>query len=248
MKVDDLWFPYAPRARSEASTLLFCFAHASGAASAYRTWSGALGPEVEVHAVQLPGRENRLREPLLTSMAEAVDRLTPVLEARIDRPFAIYGHSLGGLLGYEVAVRLQKGGRVPSLLAVSGRRAPQLPAEPPLVHQYSDDGLVEYMRAAGGTPEAILREPEMLALLLPVLRADITMLETNPPRTTPLDCDILAFRGTSDRLANHEDVERWREVTSGQFGFHEFDAGHFFAPSVVSQLQQHLLRHLRSPG
>ena len=245
MKDSDLWFPYTPAARSDASTILFCFAHAGGAASAYRTWPKGLGPALEVHAVQLPGRENRIREPRLTRMADAVDQLVPVLEARIDRPFAIYGHSLGGLLGYEVAVRLQQRGRVPSLLAVSGRRPPQLPIEPPLVHQYTDQGLVEYMRSAGGTPEVILREPDMLELMLPVLRADLTMLETNPPRQTQLDCDIVAVRGKGDHLATHDDVKQWRALTSGQFHFHEFDADHFFAPPIVSRLQQILLRHLR---
>jgi surfactin synthase thioesterase subunit len=220
-----------PAPRPAARARLFCFPHAGGGGSAYRAWAAGLPAALDVCAVQLPGRESRLRERPIPSLRAIVDALVPAVESQLDRPFAFFGHSMGAVLAAEVSRALVgRGAPAPAHLFVSSRRPPHLPPSEPPLHVLSDrEFLAELGRRYGGLPAEVLRHAELVELLLPSLRADIEALETHraPPRP-PLPCPISAFGGSDDRFATREQLEAWRSETSGAFRVRIFPGGHFY--------------------
>ena len=229
--MNSLWLQrFAPRPHARAR--LFCFHHAGVGAAVYRLWPAALPAELELCAIQLPGRANRLREPALTSMAALVDALVPVLRPHLDLPFAFFGHSMGAVLAGEVARALHGGrGPAPRHLFVSGRRPAHWPNPDPLLHPLPDAEFVaEIQRRYGGIPPEVAQHEELLALLLPCLRADITVLETHAPAAArpPLVCPVSAFGGSDDPLTPREHLDAWRGETTGAFRVREFAGDHFY--------------------
>ncbi|HWV57188.1 MAG TPA: alpha/beta fold hydrolase [Longimicrobiales bacterium] len=217
--------------RPDAVIRLFCFPHAGVGASAYRAWATALPEDIELCAVQPPGRESRLREPPYTSVdalvAGAFDALLPELEP----PFAFFGHSMGATVAFELARRLAESGRPsPVWLFVSGRRGPRLPDPDPPLRELSDTAFVDRILARyGGIPDEILRHRDLLELLLPGLRADIAALETHKYRPGELlGCPITAFGGTSDDRARPVELAAWRTETTGPFDLKFFPGDHFY--------------------
>jgi surfactin synthase thioesterase subunit len=184
--------------------------------------------------VQLPGRANRLREPALTSIRSIVDSLVPVLAPLLDLPFAFFGHSMGAVVASETTRALSTAGaNLPQHLFVSSRRPPHVPDKAPPLHLLSDDAFVsEINRRYGGIPPEVAAQADVLALLLPGLRADIRALETYEPEcTVPLPCPISAFGGTHDPLTPHEHLEAWRSVTQSTFRVQLFAGDHFYLES-----------------
>lgn len=218
--------------RPQARARLFCFSHAGGGAASYRLWSSALPTSLEVCAIQLPGRANRMREPALGSVSALVQNLVPALQPLLDLPFAFFGHSMGAVLAGEVARGLRDaGGPLPRHLFVSGRRPAHWPNPDPLMHTLPDDQFVaEIQRRYGGIPPEVAAHQELLELLLPCLRADIQALETHLPHSsrTPLECPISAFGGSNDPLTPREHLEGWREDTQGPFRVRVFPGDHFY--------------------
>jgi medium-chain acyl-[acyl-carrier-protein] hydrolase len=226
----DPWIQ-RPVRRSLAKALLICFPHAGGAAAAYRLWPTGLPEELELLAVQLPGRANRLHERALSSIPELVDALVSALLPHLDRPFAFFGHSMGAVLAFEVAHALRKiGGPLPKHLVVSGRRPPHLFVDEPPLHTMGDgDFIAEINRRYGGIPAEVLQHADLMALLLPGLRADVTALETHrPPGPKPLPCPITVFGGSEDRLAPRAHLDAWRATTNSTFRVRVFPGGHFY--------------------
>ncbi|MEU3825474.1 alpha/beta fold hydrolase [Streptomyces sp. NPDC029080] len=236
--------PAAPR--------LFCFAHAGGGASAYRLWRLSLAPDVDVRPVVLPGRESRIRELPYRRVEQIIDPLCEALEPYLDRPYAVFGHSLGSILAYEVARRFTGlAGREPGLLIVSGRRAARLPARRRPYSTLSDDEFLGAVGALGGTPPELLEEGQLLRLILPTLRADFELNETY--RTLPgprLRCPVAAYMGTADPEVDRAGLLAWGEETAGEFTMRVFAGGHFYlkddADGVRSALRQDLARVMRS--
>lgn len=223
------WLPYrVPRAR--AHLRLFCLPYAGGGASAYRAWGSEISPEIEILAVQLPGRENRFREPPLRSMSALVERLSVALRPYMDRPFAFFGHSMGALVAYELARALRRqGGPTPVHLVVSGREAPHVPSAHEAMHELSDDALVARLQRLGGTPPEALAQPALLQLVLPLLRADLEAHDTYAYRDdAPLDCPITAFGGLRDPEVRRDHLAAWQRHTRGGFALHSFPGDHFF--------------------
>jgi medium-chain acyl-[acyl-carrier-protein] hydrolase len=200
--------------------------------------------------VQLPGRAGRFREPLFTRMPPLLDALEQCLQPLFEEgPFALFGHSMGALVSFELSRRLKRrGGAEPIHLFVSGRDAPHVPDSRPPRHTLADAEFVAELRKYGGTPEEVLREAELMELVLPVLRADFQLIETwvHTPGE-PLDIPISTFGGLSDSGTSREGLEAWRSHTRHEFALHMLAGDHFFIQSAEQVLLGQLSRAL-SPG
>lgn len=236
------------RPRPQAQLRLFCFPYAGGAASIFRFWAEQLPDWIEVCAMQLPGREERYREPLLTSLPALLAALLPEFTAFLDdRPFACFGYSLGALVSFELARQLrQKHYPLPQHLFVAGRRAPQSPDTNPAVHALPDDRFITELRSYNGTPESVLQNPELMALFLPILRADFAINETYVyTAQPPLTCPIFAFGGWSDPIVSADSLNAWKNQTAATFAVQMFHGGHFFLKTASDQIMQTIAQQLQ---
>lgn len=226
---------------------LFCFAHAGGGAAVFRPWQARLGPQVEVCPVVLPGREARWREPPCTSMDELIAVIMRQLRRRIDRPFALFGHSLGAAVAYELCRKLfPTPDSGPVLLLVSGRRAPHVAARGRPAHRLPREDFVAYLRSLNGIPPEVAGHPQLLDAFLPVLRADFGVNETYaPPREPRLRVAVSAFLGADDPLVNVADMLCWRDVTTSGFRLRVFTGDHFYLrgghPDLLTAIGHDLL-------
>ncbi len=228
------------RPNPQARLRLFCFPYAGGNASLYRTWSEALSPEIEVCAVELPGRGTRQAEPPLTQFAQLVEVVTHVLLHFSEKDMAFYGHSLGGLLAFEGARVLQRqSGTTPLHLIVSGCRAPHLPDDGPEIADV--ETLLTYMRALGGTPHE-----QMVRRRWPLFQADFALRASYHYESAGplLACPITALRGEHDSAANESDTAAWREQTQQTFTQVTLPGTHFFVHSAQDVLVQRVKRCL----
>ncbi len=227
------WLAYH-RPRQEARIRLFCFPYAGGGASIYHAWAQSLPPQVEVCPVQLPGRENRIREEPFRRMEALVEALAAGLAPLLDRPFAFFGHSMGSLIAFELARGLRREGRPgPVHLFVSGHRAPQLPPQDEPIHPLPDREFLDKVFQLNGTPEEVRTNPELRALFLPILRADFELCETYRYRAEPpLPCPLSAFGGLGDSHAPREELQAWQAQSQGRFVLRMLPGDHFFLTSA----------------
>ena len=196
----DRWLPYGvPKAKDKIR--LFCFPHAGAGASAYFGWDTAIAPRIALYAVQLPGRESRFRESGFTNVAQLTDAIVTALRRYFDVPFAIFGHSVGALVGYEVARRLQQQGYVPQHVFVSGRRAPHLSNRSAPIHLLPDAPLINELRRLHGVPDGALANAEWRETAFPIIRADSALNDSYVwSNGTPLGSGITAIGGASVSL------------------------------------------------
>ncbi|HYW06875.1 MAG TPA: alpha/beta fold hydrolase [Longimicrobium sp.] len=236
-----------PAPRPAARLRLICFPFAGGGASVFFPWARLVPAEVELCAVQLPGREARLREAPIKDWGELMDRLVTELARYMDRPYALFGHSVGATMAFELARRLRAAGlRAPEHLFASGRAAPHLPPELPLVHALPEAEFMAELRRLAGTPEEVLRNEELMSILVPLLRADFTLSETYPIREeAPLDVPVSAYGGNGDERVPNEAVGAWRQHTAGAFRQVTFDGGHFFINEKRDEVMAELAGELR---
>jgi surfactin synthase thioesterase subunit len=236
--VTDTWF-LCPEERPDSAVRLFCFPFAGGGASAYHSWARALPASVEVRSVQLPGHETRLREPLITCAQTLGGLIADALLPYLDRPFAFFGHSLGALLSFEAARELRRrGSPMPDRMFVSAKSAPQLPLARPPVFELPEADFLQELRRLFRPPEEAWGIPELLQLLLPVMRADMAVCDSYVfTREPPLPCPIQAFGGEDDPEAGFGRLDAWREQTTSTFSTHVFPGGHFYLFAVAAELQ-----------
>lgn len=240
-----------PRPNPRTAMRLFCFPYAGSGAVVYRTWPNDLPPEIEMCAVQLPGRENRFRETPLNDLAQVVSGLAQALTPFLDKPFAFFGHSLGGLIGFELALHLREHhGVAPSQLFISARRAPHLPEPLAAIHHLPNEEFITHLQQRyGGIPQAILQAPDLLHAMLPMLRADFALFENYVYRSRPvLAGPITVFGGEQDRIVGRNDLAAWREHTSERFALHMLEGDHFFLrsaqPFITREISRQVLRLL----
>lgn len=216
--------------RKASKVRLICLSHAGGGTATFYRWISLLSDEIDMLRIQMPGHEARIREPLLRNSAQIVEEITSELIPFIDRPFAVYGHSMGALLAFELVRKIRAvHGLMPIHLFVSGFRAPHLPLGESPIHHLPEDQFIEKLRQYGGVPEQVLNERDLMELVLPILRADFEVLDTYVFKTEPpLDCSITAFGGLQDPKIGREMVEAWENETAKQFKANFFPGGHFF--------------------
>jgi len=226
-----------PKRNPSARFRLVCLPYAGGAASSYRMWPAALPESVEVWAIQLPGREGRMSERPPVRLAPMVSETMSVLTSMLDSPFALFGHSMGALMAFELARQLWPK-FAPAKIFLSGCRGPRLPVRHSL-HTLSESQLLTDLRRLGGTHDAVLDDQELMRVLLPAIYADLEASETYEyVPSAPLQIPITAFGGTQDPLASEQDIAAWREETSGEFRLQLFPGGHFyFRPDPQPLLQ-----------
>lgn len=219
-----------PRPNHGASLRLFCFPYAGGSALIYHQWPDRLPANVELCAVQLPGRGSRLSESPYRELAPLVRAIADNLQPYLDKPFAMFGHSMGAVISYEL-IRLiqQEYGKEPLCLFVSGRRAPQLPNTTQPTYELPEPDFIEMLRRLNGTPKEVLANAEMMGLMIPLLRADFQLIQNYQYKAgPPLNCPITAFGGMLDYDATQEQIEAWGEQTRGRFSARTLPGGHFF--------------------
>jgi len=214
-----------------------CFPHAGGAASYFDPFARALDGRVDVVALQYPARQERLSEPCIDSVTGLRDAILPVLEARLDQPFALFGHSMGAVVAYEVArVLEQRHGAVPVALFASGRRAPSTRRHED-VHRGDDDRLLRTVALLGGTPPQLLDDEDVRAMMLPALRGDHKAIETYEWQAGPEpSCPIVALVGDADPLTTRAEAAAWRAHTTGDFSLRSYAGGHFYLAAHQAEL------------
>ena len=241
----ERWFVCA-RPEPQPRLRLFCFPYAGGGPPIFRAWPEGLPAGVEVWAARFPGRGARLKEVPFTRIGPLVEALAAALEPYLNRPFAFFGHSLGALVGFELARELRRRDRpLPAHLFVSGCGAPHIPYPHPPIHALPDPAFLEELRRLEGTPAEVLAHRELMQLLLPALRADFALRETYTcAPEPPLDLPITAFGGMEDERVNGERLEAWREQTTKAFTLHMLPGDHFFLNTARSLILQMLGREL----
>jgi medium-chain acyl-[acyl-carrier-protein] hydrolase len=234
------WLAYHqpdPAARGR-SLRLFCFPYAGGSALLYRNWQLALPAEIEVCPVQLPGRGLRLNEPAMTSIYEmsaaALSGLLPLFQ----EPFALFGHSMGALIAFELCRLLERERQiVPAMLLVAGARAPHLREEEAPTWNLPNAEFIEKLRDMNGTPEEALADPELMEFLSPVIRADFRAVQSYKYKESgPLSSPIAAFGGLKDEDVTIERLKGWRSQTLNSFSYSLFSGDHFFINSCRREL------------
>jgi medium-chain acyl-[acyl-carrier-protein] hydrolase len=241
----SLWFGKRspdPRARLR----LFCFPYAGGSAAIYRQWPQHLPPTIEALPAHLPGRQGRLRERPPTSIKALVEDIAEAIRPLLDIPFSFFGHSMGATVAYELARALRGAGAgEPAHLFVSGRRPPHIPSAQAHTYNLPDAELIEEVRRLEGTPPEVLEHPELMELMLPLLRADFEAIETYSYEPgPPLTCPFTAFGGLQDAELSREQLESWSEHTTGRFALKMFEGGHFFIHGSARSLLDTIAREL----
>jgi len=244
--------PYVRRARrARWRHRLICFPYAGGGAAGYAQWPAWLPDDIELIAVQLPGREDRVKEQPLTTMAAAVRTIALALRPYLQGSFALFGHSVGAILAYELAKALRdKRGIEPAHLLLSGHVAPDYPISLPQLHELPEPEFRAAVRGLGGTAGAV--DENLMNVLSPALRADFTLGETYGYHATePLSAPITVFSGHDGERAPADGLDEWRHHTTGPFARHMFDGGHFYLNDSGAELAQAvsslLLQEVRIP-
>ena len=222
------WFRVQPDPR--ARIRLFCFPYAGGGSAIFRHWSSEFLYPIELVPALLPAREARIREPGYTRLDKLVEKLALEIAPYLDKPFAFFGHSMGALIGFELARRLRdERGLEPEHLFVSGRRSPRIPRRDLYIHDLPEAEFVVEIERMNGTPREVLEHQELMALLIPMLRADFAVCHSyDYAPGEPLRCPITVLGGTSDEEAPREELEAWCKETTGQCRLQMLEGDHFF--------------------
>jgi surfactin synthase thioesterase subunit len=216
---------------------LFCLPFAGGGSAFFHAWKDFLPVDVEMVRIKLPGRETRLREKAFTDLATLVVELCEALAPWLDRPFVLFGHSMGALIAFELTRAIRVRHRLlPQHLFVSGFRAPHLP-RPERITGLPDAQFVARLREYGGIPELVIRNPELMEIFLPIFRSDFEMMDSYMYRSAAsLDCPLTAFGGQSDPKISRDSISAWHVHTRRGFKCHFLPGGHFFIDESRARL------------
>lgn len=235
---------YAPH--GDTAVRLVCFPHAGGSASFFHSVALKLPANVDVVALQYPGRQDRRREPTIDDIGEYTDQITPVLETMSSKPTVFFGHSMGAVLAFEVARRLERASaNAPRSLIASGRRGPSTYREE-TVHLRDDSGIIDEIKLLNGTNAALLGDEEILRMALPAIRSDYRAIETYTCRPEyKVRCPITVLIGDSDPKTTVEEAQSWQRHTTSPFRLRTFSGGHFYLSDHQSEVTAEIETELR---
>lgn len=214
---------------------MFLFPYAGGGPAAFGTWPAGLPGTIETWIVHYPGRGSRHKEPALNRISALMGCLSQAIQPLLDKPFAFFGHSLGGLAAFELTRQLrQQGSPEPQMLFISACGAPHLPDPHPHIHSLPDAEFLTALQELNGIPAEVLNLPELMELLLPTLRADFEAFERYKysPNGFILNCPMIVFGGLDDPRVSRERLEGWSAHTSAGFTSQYFPGDHFFINSA----------------
>ncbi len=237
-----------PKPNPEADVRLFCFPYAGAGAVVYHPWPGDLPAGVEVIAVRYPGRETRMRELPYTRLDDLLDGLLPHLLPYLDRSFAFFGHSMGGMIAFELARRLRRQGHAqPEHLFVSSRRPLHLPEPYAPLHHLDDAAFLDGVQQRyNGVPPVILQDPELLGLFLPMMKADFSILETYQfTIEEPFDFPVTAFLGEQDPSIAKQEMASWQMHSHRKVPVQVFAGDHFYLHSQRAALLHAIAARLK---
>ena len=237
------WFPLR-QPRPSPRLRVFCFPFAGGGASVYKGWEASLPADVEVVAVQLPGRERRILETPFRHVPALLDALEPVMAPLLDTPFVLFGYSMGTRIALALAQRWQaRGSPLPLGMVMAAAGAPH--QERASRETLSDEEFIALLRKYEGTPAEVLAHKELLDMVLPLLRADFAIADSVLP-ALPVRCPITVFGGNEDPYVTVSSLETWRALTSGEFRTRVFPGKHFFLRTarepLLAALREELVR------
>lgn len=240
------WF-HPPETDPDAAVRLFLFPYAGGGAPMYRDWYALFPADVAVQAVQLPGRLDRRAEPPHTDMESLVKAACEAFTEELDgRPYGVFGHSMGALLAYRVAVAMARDHGQPPVLLASAGWSPEGFATPTQEQiDLPQDELVDWIVGLGSVPPELYRDPEVLALTLPATRADLTACLSHADDHAPIPCPVVTYTGRTDPLVDRAAMRSWIPRTPNYLGNSEFPGGHFFIYDATLAIAADLTRHLR---
>ena len=209
----------------------FCFHYAGGGSQMYRAWVDHLPKRMDLYSILLPGRERRTHEPLMTECHEIVEAMIPELLPLLDKPYVFFGYSMGALVAWALAKKIQNIGYVlPRHLFIAASRAPCMRKGEEKLYDLPSEQFIVKLTALGGIPEEILANHEIMDMYLPLLRADLTVADTYTPQDDEeqIDCPIDAFGGIGDMAITSKEIEGWKSHTRSSFHNKYFPDGHFF--------------------
>lgn len=243
------WLRFARDVRPDDGDIrLLCFAHAGGGAASFVRWMDLFSPALTTVRVQLPGREDLATRPALQSIDDVVEGLLPQVTS-LSSPIALYGHSMGALVAFELARVLRAEGMPAEHLFVSGRRAPQLPARGEPIHRLPDVEFAAALETNGGAVGFSRQSASVLRYAIPLTKADLTLCEEHIyRRQSKLECPITAFHGAEDIVVDRAEAEAWRDQTKSTFGIRIFSGDHFFHQTHRAEIAAHISEVLHAPA
>lgn len=245
MSVNPVETPWLRRLtrRSAPTAHLVAIHHAGGGTAAFRQWGALLAEDVELWAVVLPGREGRFSEPIAEDLGVVADQVANALTATVPSPYVLFGHSMGALIAYEVAHRLRDE-HPPRHLIVAGSPAPHLVQDQKTAED-SEEEFRERLRSLNGTPDEVLRDVELMELLLPTIRADFELVDRYRwSGRSPLDVPVTALSGADDPGVSLSDLEAWAMHTTGRSQLKVVEGDHFFVNTAVEEVIELVSRAL----
>lgn len=230
MAGDNLWLPKT-HSEGQNRTQVFCFPHAGGGSAIYHRWEKLLPRHLGVVPIKLPGRESRFNETSHDNIETLIAAMAPEIVDAMHEPFALYGHSMGGLIAYELAQHLRKQyAKSPRALFVSASRSPDRFKENQTLHRLPDEEMIRSLvRDFGRGGEVSAAELDMMRMMSDTIRADLKLLETYEHATQdPLPCPIIGIAATEDHKVTVSDVNGWRAFTTERFTMRTMPGHHFF--------------------
>ncbi len=242
------WIPHSSIS-ADSRVRLFCFPYAGGGASTYHRWAQHLNADLSLFPVKMPGREDRFREAPYTDLGKLVKDFAEETADKIRPPLALYGHSMGALIVFELARFLRREHDLsPVCLFVGACAAPQLRPRMTKIGELPDEQFLAKLRERyGGFGTESANDEQLMQLLLPTLRADITLVESYQYiDEAPLACPVMALGGSDDKGVSPADLAAWQQQTTAAFSHCTIPGDHFFLDQSRRATAQAIRRRLRS--